>query len=175
MTPGLPEHARPDGQHRPLPGADYRDGHAGAQPQHGPSPGGRQDLRDVESQLNDVLPKLEALKIQLANLQIRARCRAGRRIVGVHGRRRDQRRQKLMDIVPSSAPLVIDARCPAASMDGLYVGQSTEIRVASMHDRKLPILNGLITKLSADSCPMRRPAPAISQWRSPCRSAKPCS
>ncbi|WP_254600886.1 HlyD family type I secretion periplasmic adaptor subunit [Caulobacter sp. S45] len=110
------------------------------------------DLRDVESQLNDVLPKLEALKIQLANLQIRAPVSGqvvGLSVFTVGGV--ISAGQKLMDIVPSAAPLVIDAQVPAASMDGLYVGQSTEIRIASMQDRKLPILNGRITKLSADS------------------------
>jgi HlyD family secretion protein len=110
------------------------------------------DLRDVEAQLNETLPKLQALKVQLGNLEIRAPVSGqvvGLTVFTVGGVIAPG--QKLMDIVPSSAPLVIDAQVPSSNMDGLYIGQSTEVRIASMHDRKLPILNGQITKLSADS------------------------
>ena len=110
------------------------------------------DLRDTDFQLNDLLPKLKALKEQLAQTQIRSPVDGqvvGLTVFTVGGVVAPG--QKLMDIVPAAAPLVIDAQLPAQSMDGLYIGQTAEVKIASMHDRALPILKGEITRMSGDS------------------------
>jgi HlyD family secretion protein len=110
------------------------------------------DLRETEFQLNDLLPKLAAVKEQLAKMQIRAP--VGGQVVGLDiftvggviapG-------QKLMDIVPDHEPMVIEAQMTPNNTDGVYVGQQAEVRLISLHDRGLPILKGTITRLSADS------------------------
>jgi HlyD family secretion protein len=110
------------------------------------------DLRDVNFQIDDLLPKLAPLKEALAQTKIRAPVSGqvvGLQVFTVGGVVGPG--EKLMDIVPKNAPMVIDAQIPANNMDGLYVGQSTEVRITSMHDRRLPILRGTITELSADS------------------------
>ncbi|EPR09675.1 secretion protein HylD [Sphingobium indicum IP26] len=110
------------------------------------------ELRDVEFSLNEVLPKYRAAKDQLARLQIRAP--AAGTIVGLNvftvggviaaG-------QKLMDIVPDRAGLVIEARISPEDIDDLKVGQRAQIKFSSLHERDLPIMDGRISRLSADS------------------------
>jgi len=109
-------------------------------------------LRDVEFQLNDAEPKLRAAQDALAREQVRSP--ASGQVVGLSvftvggviapG-------QKLMDIVPTNAGLVIEARVNPQDADDVHVGQEVEVKFPSLHDRSLPVLKGTLTKLSADS------------------------
>jgi HlyD family secretion protein len=109
-------------------------------------------LRDVEFQLNDAEPKLRAAQDALAREQVRAP--ASGQVVGLSvftvggviapG-------QKLMDIVPTNAGLVIETRVNPQDADDIHVGQEVEVKFPSLHDRSLPVLKGTLTKLSADS------------------------
>jgi HlyD family secretion protein len=109
-------------------------------------------LRDVEFQLNDAEPKLRAAQDALAREQVRAP--ASGQVVGLSvftvggviapG-------QKLMDIVPTNAGLVIEARVNPNDADDIHVGNEVEVKFPSLHDRSLPVLKGTLTKLSADS------------------------
>jgi HlyD family secretion protein len=110
------------------------------------------DLRDVNSQLNDVSPKLTALKTQVEGTVIRAPVSGT--IVGLSvftdggviaaG-------QKLMDIVPDNAPLVIQAQFKPEDAGDLNVGQQVEVKFAAIHDRTMPIVKAKLTKVSADA------------------------
>lgn len=109
-------------------------------------------LRDVEFQLNDAEPKLRAAQDALARDQVRSP--ASGQVVGLSvftvggviapG-------QKLMDIVPTNAGLVIEARVNPQDADDIHVGKEVEVKFPSLHDRSLPVLKGTLTKLSADS------------------------
>jgi HlyD family secretion protein len=111
-----------------------------------------EQLRSVEATLDDVLPRYRAAKEQLDKTQIRAT--ASGQVVGldvftvggVIGAG-----QKLMEIVPDAAPLVVQAQVSPNDADDLYVGQKTEIRIPALHERDIPVLEGKITRLSADS------------------------
>jgi HlyD family secretion protein len=59
--------------------------------------------------------------------------------------------QKLLDVVPDKAGLVIEARVQPQDADDIHVGQEVEVKFPSLHDRTLPVLKGTLTKLSADS------------------------
>lgn len=110
------------------------------------------ELRDVEFSLNEVLPKYRAARDQLARLQIRAPATGtivGLNVFTVGGV--ISAGQKLMDIVPDRAGLVIEARISPEDIDDLKVGQQAQIRFSSLHERDLPIMDGRITRLSADS------------------------
>lgn len=109
-------------------------------------------LRDIQVRLDDLRPKLFSAREQLARSTVRAP--AGGRVVAMSvftvggvvspG-------QILMEIVPQDRKLVIQARISPADADDLRPGQKTQIRFTSLHERNLPLLNGVLTKLSADS------------------------
>ena len=109
-------------------------------------------LRETEDQLNSVTPKLEAAKLQLARGTLRAQTDGvvtGLSVfapgsVVAPG-------QKLMEIVPSRPVLVVDAKIAASQIEGVHVGQKSEVRFLSLSARSVPILSGVVTKLSADS------------------------
>jgi HlyD family secretion protein len=110
------------------------------------------DYRDADSELSQARPKLIALRQQIDRLTVRAP--ATGRVVGLSiftvggvvapG-------QKLMDVVPENAPLVIEARVKPDDADDLKVGQSTEIRIPAFRDRRLPLLSGTVQRISADA------------------------
>ncbi|PLR18814.1 HlyD family type I secretion periplasmic adaptor subunit [Caulobacter zeae] len=109
-------------------------------------------LRDIQVRLDDLQPKWVAVREQLARAVIRAP--ASGKIVGLSvftvggvispG-------QTLMEIVPQDRDLVVEARVSTADADDLRPGQQTQVRFSSLHERNLPILSGVLTKLSADS------------------------
>jgi HlyD family type I secretion membrane fusion protein len=110
------------------------------------------ELREVEAALADLQPRLAAAKDQMARTEIRAPVSGtvvGLSIFTVGGVVTPG--QKLMDIVPDAAPLVIEARIEPADADDLAAGQRALVRFASLHDRTLPALEGTLSRLSADS------------------------
>jgi HlyD family secretion protein len=110
------------------------------------------ELRDVEASLNDVLPKLNAARDQLARTEIRAP--ATGTVVGLQvftpggviaaG-------QKLMDIVPERTPMTVEAKVSPADADDLNPGQTAYVRFDTLHERTLRPLEGKVTRVSADS------------------------
>jgi HlyD family secretion protein len=109
-------------------------------------------LRDVQVRLDDLQPKLMAAREQLARATVRAP--AGGKVVGltvftVGGVVSPG--QTLMEIVPQDRRLVIQAKVSPNDADDLRPGQKTQIRFTSLHERDLPLLNGKLTELSADS------------------------
>jgi HlyD family secretion protein len=109
-------------------------------------------LRTTEYTLNDLLPKLSAARAALANTQIRAPAAgqvvglAVHTVGGVIGAG-----ERLMEIVPDRAALVIQARISPDDADDLFVGQQAEVRIPALHARGLPAIRGTIRRLSADS------------------------
>lgn len=109
-------------------------------------------LRDVEVRLDELQPRLTALRQQLDRATVRAP--EGGKVVGLKvftiggvvgpG-------DVLMEIVPQDRALVIQAMVAPNDADDLKVGQETQIRFTSLHERDLPILKGRLTELSADS------------------------
>lgn len=109
-------------------------------------------LRDVQVRLDDLQPKVLAAREQLARATVRAP--SGGKVVGLNvftvggvvapG-------QTLMEVVPQDRRLVIQAKVSPNDADDLKPGQKTQIRFTSLHERDLPLLNGTLTELSADS------------------------
>ena len=58
--------------------------------------------------------------------------------------------ETLMEIVPTRESLVVLAKVEPSDIDDLTIGQKTEIKIPAFHNRGLPILNGQVSKVSAD-------------------------
>ncbi|NUR11043.1 MAG: HlyD family type I secretion periplasmic adaptor subunit [Bradyrhizobium sp.] len=110
------------------------------------------DLKETQSKLSEVLPKLVATREQLQHSEVRAP--ASGQVVGLQvftvggvvaaG-------QKLMDIVPDGRELVIQAQLSPTDADDAYRGQKAQIRFVSVHNRSLPLFSGTVRTVSADS------------------------
>jgi HlyD family secretion protein len=110
------------------------------------------ELKDVTFQIDDLTPKYQAAREQARLLDIRAPVTGtvvGLNVFTVGGV--IGAGQKLMDIVPEHANLVVAARVSPDDIDDVWVGQKAEIRFSGMRDRGLPLLSGVMTKLSADA------------------------
>jgi HlyD family secretion protein len=110
------------------------------------------ELRDVETLLADAMPKWSAAQDEVARTEIRAPVSGtvvGLSVFTVGGV--IAAGQKLMDIVPRDAGLVVEARFAPNDVDDLVVGQDAETRFAGLSDRSLPIIRGRLSRLSADS------------------------
>ncbi|HKX21637.1 MAG TPA: HlyD family efflux transporter periplasmic adaptor subunit [Rhizorhapis sp.] len=106
----------------------------------------------MEYALAELLPKYNAAKDQLERTRIRAPATGtvvGLNVFTVGGVIAPG--QRLMDVVPDKAMLVIEAKVSPNDADDLVIGQKAEIRFAGLHERELPILAGQVTRLSADS------------------------
>ncbi len=110
------------------------------------------ELREVEFALGELLPKYRAASDQLERLRIRAPASGtviGLSIFTVGGVIAPG--QKLMDIVPKNADLVVGARVSIDDADDLQVGQQAEVRFLGIHERNMPAIFGRLTRLSADT------------------------
>jgi HlyD family secretion protein len=109
-------------------------------------------LRDTSFQINEMEPKWRAAVDQVERTTIRAPMSG--KVVGLHvfstggviapG-------EKILDIVPDSAPLVIKANFAPADIDGVYAGREAEVKFLSIHERDLPVIVGKVSNVSADS------------------------
>jgi HlyD family type I secretion membrane fusion protein len=59
--------------------------------------------------------------------------------------------QTVMSIVPKAGDMVVEAKFAPQDIDGLRVGKSAQIRFPSLHDRQVPLINGTLTRISADT------------------------
>jgi HlyD family secretion protein len=90
-------------------------------------------LRQVETQLAEIYPKVRALRTQLERSRIRAP--ATGRVVGLAvftegGVIRPG--EGVLDIVPEDQPLVVEAQVNPSDVDDLRIGQRTEVRFSSL-------------------------------------------
>lgn len=110
------------------------------------------DLKDTQSKLSEVLPKLVATREQLEHAVIRAPVTGqvvGLNIFTVGGV--VAAGQTLMDIVPDGHALVIQAQLRPADADEVFAGQKAQVRFISVHNRSLPLFTGSVRTVSADS------------------------
>lgn len=110
------------------------------------------ELRSVETDLGELGPKLAAAREQLARTHIRAP--ASGTVVALKVFTPGgviQPGQTLMEIVPDREPLRMEIRISPDDVDDLATGMAAQIRFPGLHDRRLPPLDGKVTRISADS------------------------
>lgn len=109
-------------------------------------------LRQIDIQLNDLLPKQIELREQVARSAVRSP--ASGQVVGLTVFTPGgviQPAQTLMSIVPDRAEQVIVVSINPNDIDDVEEGMETEIRFPGLHDRSIPIVQGHLTVVSADA------------------------
>jgi HlyD family secretion protein len=110
------------------------------------------ELKAVSTEIDELTPKYRAARDQLERLQIRAPVSGsvvGLSVFSVSGVIFSG--EKLMDVVPDRANLVVAARIAPEDIDDVTLGQKAELRITGMRDRELPLLSAVLTRLSADA------------------------
>jgi HlyD family type I secretion membrane fusion protein len=110
-----------------------------------------QELRDVQMRLAEALPKLGNARAVLERAVLRAPY-AGR-VVGlsvfgtgaVIGRG-----EKVMDIVPDTGALIVEARIPIEDINETRTQAAAEVRLTGTKQQTTPPLHGVIEQISAD-------------------------
>ena len=110
------------------------------------------ELRETQTRLSEVLPKLVAAREQLQRARVRAPATGnvvGLNVFTIGGVVAPG--QTLMEIVPDNRSLVIQAQVAPADADDIYLGQKTQVRFLSVSDHTFPLLPGKVRTISADS------------------------
>lgn len=110
------------------------------------------EMREVQTQLSEVLPRLISAREQVNRATVRATATGsvvGLSVFTVGGVVAPG--QTLMEIVPENKALIIRARINPADADDAYRGQHAQVRFSSVQDRTLPLLSGKVRTVSADS------------------------
>ena len=109
------------------------------------------ELRDTQTRLSDILPKLVSARGQLQNSKLRAPTSGqvvGMTVFTIGGVVAPG--QTLMEIVPDTRKLVIQAQVNPGDADDVYQGQKAQVRFLSVHDTTLPMIEGTVRTISAD-------------------------
>ena len=109
-------------------------------------------MREVQIRIDEILPKLSAVREQLARSIVRAPASGqvvGLKVFTVGGV--VSAGDVLMEIVPQDRALVIEGKVSPTDADDLSPGMETQVRFSALQERNLPILKGQLTKISADS------------------------
>ena len=108
-------------------------------------------LREVQSRLAGLEPRVASAQDILRRTQILAP--ASGAVVGLTVFTEGgvvQAGAKLMEIVPSSSPLVVDGRLPLTSVADVAVGSQADIRLTGFHLNERPAIRGEVVVVSAD-------------------------
>jgi len=111
-----------------------------------------EQLRNIEVQLNELMPRMTELRRQIVASRIVAPV-AGQ-VVGLSVFTEGgviQPGQTLMEIVPDDASQVIVASINPADIDNVRPGQVTEVKFPGLRERNPPILRGEVTRVAADA------------------------
>lgn len=108
-------------------------------------------LRSTESKLTDLAPKIDAAADVLARTRITAPATGS--VVGLDVFTEGgviQPAAKLMDIVPSDNPLIVDARLKLSDINEVTVGRRADVRLTGVNYMERPHLSGTVRTVSAD-------------------------
>lgn len=108
-------------------------------------------LRQVQTELLTLEPKLIATRAQIDRAEVRAT--ASGRVVGLTIFTEGgviSPGQTLMEIVPDNSPRVIEAQIRPQDAENVHPGQKAQIRFNVAHARRAPQLHGTVLSVSAD-------------------------
>ncbi|WGD49073.1 HlyD family type I secretion periplasmic adaptor subunit [Bradyrhizobium sp. CB1650] len=108
-------------------------------------------LRSTENKLAELAPKIDAATDVVTRTEIRAPATGS--VVGLDVFTEGgviQPGAKLMDIVPSDNPLIVDAQLKLSDINDVTVGRRAEIRLTGVNYVERPRLYGTVRTVSAD-------------------------
>jgi len=109
------------------------------------------ELAQVQAQVFDLQEKEAALQDRLSRVVIRAPESGMVLDMKVHTVGGVvQAGKPLMDIVPLSSDLVIEARVAPVDIDRLELGKTADIRFSAFNNATTPVIEGKLTRISAD-------------------------
>jgi HlyD family type I secretion membrane fusion protein len=110
-----------------------------------------EEMRDTQSKLADVLPRLTAAKQTLAETVVRSPADgyvlnlSQFTVGGVAGQG-----EVLMQVVPDNAPLIVTAMIKPTDIDEVRVGMDAKVRMSALSQRWVSPLPAKVTTVSAD-------------------------
>lgn len=108
-------------------------------------------LAEVQSQMLDVTPRLHAVAARLDRMEIRAPYAGEVVDLAVHAVGAViGRGERILDIVPDSSALVVEARIAVNDIADLHPGMEAEVHLTSYKQRLIPVIHGTVTQVSAD-------------------------
>ena len=110
------------------------------------------EMQKAEADLQTLLPQLSAAREALSRTQLRAP--TGGVVLGMNVNTIGgvvAPGQKLMDIVPQRAPMLIEAHVLSQDAGDLKIGQVAQVRLSAFGRRDIPTLKGTVSRVSADS------------------------
>ena len=109
------------------------------------------DLSDVQAQVFDLQEKAAALKDRLSRVVIRAPEDGMVLDMKVHTIGGVvSAATPLLDIVPESSELVVEAHVGTNDIDRITLGKHTDIRFSAFNSATTPVIQGEVTRISAD-------------------------
>lgn len=109
------------------------------------------ELREVQAKLAELGPKLKVAEDTLARTQIRAPYSGyvvGMTVFSVGGV--IGRGEKIMDIVPDTKSLAVEATVNVEDIEGLHPDMDAQVRLTAYTQRSTPVMHARITQVSAD-------------------------
>ena len=110
-----------------------------------------ESLREVQIQIADILPRLRAAEAALSRTQVRSP--ADGYVFGLTqfteggvARAGD----RLLDVVPTGAPLVVRVRIPPQHIDEVHRGMSARVMLTAYKSQKVPPIDAKVVAVSAD-------------------------
>ena len=109
------------------------------------------ELRQTETQIAEVLPRLQAVRVQLERARVRAP--AAGVVVGLAFFNEGAvvaPGDRILEIVPDEQDMIMQVNIRPIDADNVRVGQRTNIRLAAFEGRQMPYVFGSVTRISAD-------------------------
>ena len=109
------------------------------------------DLSDVQAQVFDLLEKAAALKDRLSRVVIRAP--EGGMVLDMKVHTIGgviSPATPLLDIVPASSELVVEAHVSTKDIDRIAIGKLTDVHFSAFNTATTPVIQGQVTGISAD-------------------------
>ncbi|MGE0741146.1 MAG: HlyD family type I secretion periplasmic adaptor subunit [Hyphomonadaceae bacterium] len=110
-----------------------------------------EELRMTDERLADIMPRLQATRLQLESTRVRAP--ATGRVVGLtvfNVGAVVRPGEKILELVPDEQGLVLEVRVRPVDADNLERGQRAQVRFSAFEGRQMPYANGVVERISAD-------------------------